>query len=218
MAQYQAWLNTNPSTAGQVAGCAWNTDFTPGSDCGTSYNGTAIWPPTAANANYPVECVNWCDAYSYCAAAGKRLCGKIGGGTLDYTAYRTTPTGQWYSACTSNGTYTSSGYTYGNTYNSTNCNGTDYWGGLEAFSVVVGSMGRCQSPVTGYVGVYDLTGNVFEWIDSCDGTSNGKTDHCNYSGGAYNSGPAGDYMSCGSVNADYRAAEGRGVGIRCCSP
>jgi sulfatase modifying factor 1 len=28
-AQYQEWLNTSPSTAGQISDCAWNTTFIP---------------------------------------------------------------------------------------------------------------------------------------------------------------------------------------------
>jgi hypothetical protein len=37
----------------------------------------------AGSGNFPITNVDWCDAYAYCAGIGKRLCGKIGGGTLD---------------------------------------------------------------------------------------------------------------------------------------
>ena len=45
--QYQAWLDTLPSTAGQDPWCSFNTDFTP--EC--------YWPP-AAEGNLPVTCVD----------------------------------------------------------------------------------------------------------------------------------------------------------------
>ena len=58
---------TGPSTAGQPSFCAWNTDFTP----------SAAWPPAPTQANHPVVWVDWCDAFAYCAGAGKRLCGPL---------------------------------------------------------------------------------------------------------------------------------------------
>ena len=44
--QYQAWLNTNPSTANQPSVCSWNTDFTPSGN----------WLLTCANVS-PSRCV-----------------------------------------------------------------------------------------------------------------------------------------------------------------
>jgi hypothetical protein len=48
--QYQNWLNTSPSTTGQISVCRWNTSFTPLSSCASSSGCTA--------ANCPQVCVN----------------------------------------------------------------------------------------------------------------------------------------------------------------
>ena len=53
-----------------------NTTFAP-------LNVEVTWPPTAGQEDYPVVNVDWCDAASFCQWSGKRLCGRLGPGTLD---------------------------------------------------------------------------------------------------------------------------------------
>jgi len=60
--QYQTWLDTKPSTSGQISACSGNTSFAPSKN----------WTP-ASSPNYPVVGVDWCDAYAYCFGVGKRL-------------------------------------------------------------------------------------------------------------------------------------------------
>jgi hypothetical protein len=47
-------------------------------------DGFPAWPVALAKHDYPVVNVTWCDAYVYCAAHEKRLCGAIGGGPLAF--------------------------------------------------------------------------------------------------------------------------------------
>lgn len=201
--QYQAWLNTNPDPAGQLSYCSWNTSFMP----------TNNWPPETAALDFPVAYIDWCDAYAYCQGVGKRLCGKIGGGSNPYNDPSNPASSQWYAACTSNGAFGAKGYPYGATYSTNACNGSDTNKGAP---VAVGTMPACQSPVPGYTGVYDLSGNVWEWEDSCSGTS-GSSDTCLVRGGAYF--VDSSYLICGGATDVFLARSGNptgGVGFRCC--
>jgi formylglycine-generating enzyme required for sulfatase activity len=195
--QYASWLSTSPSTSGQPSYCSWNISYTP----------TCEWP-AGTKGDHPVVCVDWCDAYAYCAAVGKRLCGKIGGGANAFADYTNASASQWYNVCTSNG---QNDYPYGDTYAGSTCNGADAG---NAKTVPVASMSGCQSSNSEYTGVYDLSGNVWEWEDSCDGNS-GKSDDCRLRGGGFST-YDGSNLRCASVNYGDRDFDFE-VGFRCCS-
>jgi formylglycine-generating enzyme len=203
--QYKAWLDTNPSTSSQASNCTWNTSFTP-SD--------ASWPPTD-QLNYPVRGVDWCDSYAYCQAVGKRLCGKIGGGTAVYTDWANAFTDQWYSACSSRGR--SPAYPYGPNYSKVACNGPEYSDAGVSGTVAAGSLSTCVSVATGYGGVFDMSGNVQEWEDSCNESSSSAPDsvRCRLRGGSYLT--SYDMMACNFDWFSFRSYYAMDVGFRCCS-
>jgi sulfatase modifying factor 1 len=161
-AQYKAWLDTTPPTTGQITECSWNTSFTPSSD----------WPPTD-KLDHPVSYVDWCDAYAYCLAVGKRLCGKIGGGSNSYVDFNDPTKSQWFAACSAVGAHRSP---YGDTYDGALCNTTEV---QNRASVAVGFMTSCQTSTH----IYDMSGNVAEWEDSCEGPA--KEQYCHLRGGSY---------------------------------
>lgn len=202
--QYSAWLATAPATTGQPAFCAWNTSFAANASC---MDGPGVCKTNCAR--HPQICVDWCDAYAYCAALGKRLCGAIGGGTNPRDAFANPAKSQWYSACASG--YNGYLYPYGDTYDPHGCNGWEH--GLEA-TVATGATIACQSSETGYERVYDLSGNVREFDDCCDDTT-GATDICIYRGGAFAS--TAPYMRCDSINEGNRSSAQGDVGFRCCA-
>jgi len=209
-AHYEAWIATNPSTAVQPSFCAWNTNFTPKCE----------WPP-GTEADRPVVCLDWCDAHAYCEAIGKRLCGRIGGGENDFSAYADPTQSQWYNACSSAGL---NNYPYGGDpsvyeydgYDAQKCNGKHLGVGT---SLPSGTLSSCQSSVPGFEGVYDLSGNVQEWEDSCDGNAGGA-DTCRRRGGDFNVGlnsGSGYGMSCSDAYSAFRDGYGALTGVRCCS-
>ncbi|PRP91094.1 Formylglycine-generating sulfatase enzyme [Enhygromyxa salina] len=200
--QYRAWLETTPSTEGQPSACAQNEDFEP----------SCAWPPPDHEASYPVVCVDWCDARAYCEAAGKRLCGQIGGGGYDFDSYDDASVSEWHAACTSGGEYD---YTYGDALDTQICRGADAedyttWGFVE-----VGTLPGCHSPVDAYSGVYDLSGNAAEWDNGCDGDT--PDSPCRIRGGSFEFNDVG--LRC-AMAADLRWPRMRqvvSVGFRCCA-
>lgn len=201
--QYEAWLATNPSTADQAAACAWNETYEPGCE----------WPPWSKG-DHPVVCVDWCDAYAYCQGVGKRLCGKIGGGMTPYDDHADASVSQWFAACSSGGT---NDYPYGNTYAANTCNG---WDNIQCdgTTMQVTKMIGCQSSVDGYVGAYDLSGNVWEWEDSCDDAT-GDSDSCRLRGGSFEEANPylEGYLRCDCDSSLDRSGQGINIGFRCCS-
>jgi formylglycine-generating enzyme required for sulfatase activity len=184
--QYYNWLSTNP-TPTQPTECAWNTNLRP------PFTMNPLLP------DRPMAGVDWCDAYAFCAAAGKRLCGSTEGGATDVASINTL-SDEWYNACTSGGiNLVADGQV------NTSCN----VGGVSSTTKDVGSITTCTSTVPGYTGVYDLTGNVFEWTNSCDSA----TDTCAARGSGYTS----QKWACSEVSYVKRNLNTTPtVGIRCC--
>jgi len=201
--QYLAWLDDNPSMSGQPDACSWNDSFVPRTDYESLGCTAGSWPPASGTLDRPVVCVDWCDAHAYCKGVGKRLCGKVGGGTGDFEPADSL-TSQWYVACSKAGTQA---FPYGSTYNGQACNGEDYGAGA---AVPVGTLPTCQS----YAGVYDLSGNVVEWEDSCD-QHVGSDDFCRARGGSFATFEAP--LRCDHTNMARRDFVYEQHGFRCCA-
>jgi sulfatase modifying factor 1 len=207
-AQYAAWLAKSPSAGEQDGWCSWNTSFAPGSSCMSE---RYVCSAGSTCDQDPQICVDWCDAYAYCKAVNKRLCGKIGGGANAFDDYADASASQWFNACASG--EANDVYTYGNTYDAAACLGPE-----SAPAQPVGSHPLCQSPVSGYGGIYDLTGNVWEWEDSCSGTT-GSTDSCRQRGGSFGGGisaQAGN-QRCDESSSFARNSNRVNLGFRCCA-
>jgi sulfatase modifying factor 1 len=199
-ADYTAFLSAlaKGSAVDQPPECAFNTSFVPDRD----------WPYATGLERVPVVWVNWCDAFAYCKWMGKRLCGLIGGGPSPVDGAADAKQSQWFSACSANGTFL---FPYGPTYQPTACYANQ-------------PQGFAPSPVAthpgcwgGYLGIFDMSGNAWEWEDSCmKYTGNGSDDLCLIRGGGVSSTEPG--LGCDSKVLVARKGTTGDRGFRCCSP
>ncbi|MCA9642028.1 MAG: SUMF1/EgtB/PvdO family nonheme iron enzyme [Myxococcales bacterium] len=112
-----------------------------------------------------VACVDWCDAYMFCQWAGKRLCGAVAGGSTPASSRANPNIDQWHNACTLGGSRT---YPYGNTYTEGRCNDLT---AATSGPFPVGGFPQCFGNHPGEAPVYDMSGDLQEWEDSCSGNS-----------------------------------------------
>jgi Sulfatase-modifying factor enzyme 1/Chitobiase/beta-hexosaminidase C-terminal domain len=126
----------------------------------------------------PTVNVSWVEAKMLCIEAGKRLC---------------TPD-EWTGACKG---LRKTAYPYGNTYENQRC--PDRGDGLYKS----GSFRRCVNDF----GVYDMVGNVWEWVDGKKG------DYPLLKGGSFNYGESAD---CNVVSQGSVGTKSSEAGFRCC--
>ena len=149
--------------------------------------------------------IDWCDAFMYCQWAGKRLCGARDGGALPFANPATNSANAWLAACSHDGTRA---YAYGSTWDAGACNDDNITGIIEPVSTFPNCVG-------GFPGIYDMTGNAREWIDSCSANKD-TGDNCVIMGGDYST----DHTSsvCTQNTTHSRDYTGDSTGFRCCWP
>lgn len=198
--------------AEQPPECAGNTALTrtdAGSNC-------PVW---SAGDQRAVNCVDWCDAYAYCAWAGKRLCGDFEGGSLAFDAPVTDD--EWQFAC-SGGFETS--YPYGDTGQICACYIPEEWdakmmcdlppGTNFNHKVEVASHPDCEG---GFPGIFDMQGNAAEWTNRCEPPNGMGTERCVVRGGATFSLNGSSYFTCDNLaQSEERLVAALETGIRCC--
>jgi len=174
--------------------CAFKTSFA-----------SSTGPP--ADTTRPVSHIDWCDAWAFCAWAGKELCGAIGGGPLAMIDYANPKKSLWMAACTDDGQLT---YPYGNAFNATSCRlGVD--GGASG-TVPTGSLATCNG---GFAGIFDMVGNIKEWERAC-AASTGRNDLCRRRGAGHTTAPS-SIASCSYDETNTRDYRSLSSGIRCCA-
>lgn len=222
VAEYLAWLATSPSLAGQRAECLWNDSYQLGDLTAVAVTAAiaAGHPPdeklckayAAAlgplDQKKPIVCVDWCDASAYCTWAKKRLCGKIGGGTIDTTPPKDATSqdpeaSEWYRACSKAGVNT---WPYGNTYEPARCNDENH------AVTAVDKYPMCEG---GYPGLFDMSGNASEWVDECTQYNDPpEAQNCSRRGGAYFNADMED--ACTVADPTQMSIPSDNIGFRCC--
>lgn len=194
---YEVFAAAPVSLEIQIPACAWNDDFTP----------QQPWPQDAAKGKLPVVFVDWCDADAYCRWAGKRLCGRIGGGSgpTKVEEIFNKNIDQWYRACSGTG---GNLYPYGATYEAGRCNDV---AASKGGPVEVGEMLSCEGSGAG---LFDMSGNVWEMTDACE--SDAPFARCLRRGGGWKTSLAKD-LRCDLQSLRERNLVYDHVGFRCCT-
>jgi formylglycine-generating enzyme required for sulfatase activity len=191
-ARYEQFIASGFTLASPPAGCEGSTSTTP----------VDHWPPPPGYDRFPVAEVTWCQAYAFCAWAGERLCGQIGGGALAEVNSTDPTLSQWFAACSSGGSLQ---YPYGNTFDPNACGGQV----VQSSIAEVGTHGGC---VGGLPGIDDMSGNVWEWTDTCQNDQPGA--FCHAVGGAFDS--TATELQCTSDRNWVRTSGAANIGFRCC--
>ena len=171
--------------------CVWNTDYT----------------ASASPAGWPVNDVDWCDAQAYCRWAGKRLCGRIGGGANPLVDGNNAMFSEWHHVCTNGG---ANAFPYGDMPDTTACNTSEVMLGVQD----VGTFPNCKGTIPPFDAVFDLSGNVHEWTNDCDGTA-GEADICLIRGGG--APHTVSQSTCSDPYTVTRIEHFSDTGFRCCA-
>ena len=143
--------------------------------------------------NHPMNCVDYNGAEQFCGFVGGRLCTEH----------------EWLDACSGTD---GRPFPYGTSFDLEACNSqssTVTVSGRAVDTVPVGSMPKCKG---GLPDVYDMAGNVTEWVDKCQGT------YCKFRGGGYSSNdPIEMFAACkGVCSGNQKDFSSSTIGFRCC--
>jgi formylglycine-generating enzyme required for sulfatase activity len=219
---YRAWAESNSAVAWDTRCSSWkrvppdnkpappSAPWVDGDSCGERIDFDVQFDPW--NPGKPTRCVDWCDAQAFCKGRGGRLCYSGGGGGITEPADMPP---EWTTACT----------------NREPAGGQTAWPwgeGLESDCVLNqpahGCFGGCgpavldpkQPRCKNSRGVFDLIGNVKEWLLGCDSNDQkSEKGTCKLAGGGYDD--KLESTSClGTAAAAPRIARDPDIGFRCC--
>jgi len=144
-------------------------------------------------ADHPLNCVAYYGAEQYCGHVGGRVC------TED----------EWLAACKGS---EGRAFPYGQSYDAEACNARSsaaVVAGELTGTAAVKSHAGCEG---GLAGLYDMAGNVAEWVDSC------KDSYCRFRGAGHRSNePVERFAGCAGVcSGNDKSLQSSVVGIRCC--
>lgn len=140
----------------------------------------------------PINCIDHAGADALCGHLGGRLCSSK----------------EWLAACRGSD---SRAFPYGPEYQPSRCHVGSYEtpGPGGRAPIAAGSIPDC---VGGLPGLFDMSGNVSEWVADCKG------DYCKFRGAAYvGNDPVEYFAGCGDVcSGNDKGLHSGTVGVRCC--
>ena len=142
----------------------------------------ARWEVFGRQHSHPVVNVTWHAAKAACAHDGGFLC----------------KSEHWGKACSPDGRR----FAYGKTFEKARCNVLER--GVGA-TLPVRNLEKCAG---GLDGLYDMSGNVWEWVDTC------IKRRCLVRGGSFST--YVDFAPCGYQDGYYPVVREPNVGFRCC--
>ena len=146
----------------------------------------------AGRGDYPINCIDHDGAAALCGYLGARLCSSK----------------EWLAAC--RGT-DQRAFPYGPEFQPSRCHVGSYEspGPGGRTTIAAGSIPECEG---GLPGLFDMSGNVSEWVADCKG------DYCKFRGAAYvGNEPVEHFAGCGDVcSGNDKGLRSGTVGVRCC--
>lgn len=177
---------------------------------------------------HPQVCVSHCSAQGFCAWAGKKVCGTLKGVPADVKTLNDARVTPWLAAC--GGGADELGevrkpFPYGSALDSTKCNTEGQAGsGCAAApnscgTVPAGSLPGCQGEGV-YAGIFDMSGNVQEWVGLTDQSASSPIPSAPFRGGSFerhNFSEFGDYTCDASGGSSTINLGAPYIGFRCCA-
>lgn len=169
--------------------------------------------------HHPIACVNWCNAYSYCAWAGKRLCGRVGGSDGDASnasGLADANQSEFYNVCSQGG---KTAYAYGDDYRADIMSSGDiayYKDGYapDRAAAEADAPTDCHGAIAPFDAVVNVGCNVAEWQDGCNGSAYHAI--CVAHGAAASGTPADKRTRCDAFLEQERSQRSPQIGFRCC--